>query len=180
MSNKVISIFDKNGFHKEMPWLSYTTMEYIPKNGYQFIEYSKFLDKKINEKVSEEEFFNGTRYLKIKLMGHITPEKYEELKLINKDNKVLYKYCYILECDLLTLDLTQKEQNNGYRYLKIYVINNRFEKGWITYSEKEQGWEVSYNKNTKTNLSRTKKRKLNYRKNQQKMMDEVKKYISVE
>ena len=181
MSYKEESMFTEEGFHKEMPWLTYSTMEYVPENGYQFIEHGKFLDKKINEKVSESDYYSGTRYLKIKLMGEMTAERYVNLKPVEKEDSVYRKYCRVLESDLVSLDLTQKELNDGFRYLKIYVPTGRFEEGWVTYSEVDDGWQVSYKKNkVKSGVSSSKRRKMNRRKNQQKMMDEVKKYISVE
>jgi hypothetical protein len=113
-------------------------------------------------------------------MGEMTADRYSGLKPVTKEDKVFRKFCRVLDSDLLTLDLTQEEQDRGHRYLKIYVPTGRFEEGWLTYSEIEDGWNVSCQKTIRRDVSASKRRKLNRRKNQKKMLDEVKKYISVE
>lgn len=177
--DEVKSMYDEEGRHKEMPWLTYSTMEYVPENGYVFVEHFKSLDKKLNEKVSQEEYYNGVRYLKIKLMGKMDLNRYTQLKPFGSESSKSRRLCRVLESDIVDLDLTQKEKEKGYRYVKVNVPNGRMDKGWLTYSELDDGWRVSTSKQTKR-ISALRRKKLRKRQRQSKMMEEVKKYISVE
>ena len=47
-------------------------MEYHPDNGYKFVEFNKYVDKKINEKVSEKDYYDGMRYLKMRFINFYT------------------------------------------------------------------------------------------------------------
>ena len=173
------SMFDEEGRHKKMPWLTYSTMEYSPENGYCFIEHFKSLDTKLNEKVSESDYYNGVRYLKIRLMKNMDANRYNQIKPLSENSSKVRAYRRILDSDIIELDLTQSEYEKGYRYIKINMPTNKLENGWLTFSELEDGWNVSTSK-IATRVSENKKRKFRKRQNQNKMMDEVKKYISVE
>ena len=171
--------FTENGTSVDFPWLTMSTMEYTFERGYQFIEHQNFLNSKVNDKVSEADYRDNIRYLKIKLLGEMTAERYLKLEDIDEDSNVQRKFCRILDQDLLELDLSQKELEDGFRYLKIYLPFDTFERGWLTTSEIEEGWSVSGKRNVVKSTSSKRRRKFRKRQKESKMMDEVKKYISI-
>lgn len=172
-------LYNDEGFSLEFPWLTMSTMEYTQEAGWQFVEYKNYLDNKTNEKVSESDYNNGMRYLRVKLMGHMTAERFNSLQDLDSDSNKQRRYCKVLDSDLLTLDLTHKQVEEGYRYLRIYVPTGKLQRGWTTMSERDDGWEIAYGPRAKTILSKNQKRKIRKRRNN-KIMDDVKKYISIE
>lgn len=171
--------FDEDCKHKEMPWLRNTMMDYVPENGYKFIEFDNVLDKRLNEKVSEKDYENGMRYLKVRVLNNLTVEEYNKLceLYVYGEN---HRFTRVLESDVLTFDLTQKEQKRGYCYLKVFVPTGKLSKGWLTYSEIEDDWKISLRDCVRKHMLTNKKRKVRRQKRQRKMMDEVKKYISLQ
>ena len=156
------------GYVPEYKWLTHTTTEYTPENGWKFIEHEKHLDSELVKKVSEDDYRNGMRYLKVKFLGDINPFEFKRDK--NKE----YRYSKIVDSDIVNLDLSQRELKEGYRYLRVYAPRKRFRYGWVSYSEKYDGWVVNKNKHKPRRFKGKKRPKREY-----KMMDEVKKYINI-
>lgn len=173
-------LYNAEGFSLQYPWLTMSTINYAEEDGWQFVEYKNFLDKKTNEKVSESDYYNGVRYLRVKLMGNMTADRFNSLKDVDPEDRKQRRFCKVLDSDMLTLDLTHKQVEDGYRYLKVYVPTGRLERGWLTLSEQEDGWDIAYGPTTQSLMSKNKKRKLRKIKNDSKIMEDVKKYISIE
>jgi hypothetical protein len=161
-------------FKPDYNWLTLTTDNCTPENGWKFIEYEKHLDADLVKKVSESDYKSGMRYLKVRFLGDINPHEFK------RKSAKEYKYAKVVESDIVNLDLSQSELSKGYRYIKVYVPNSRFRFGWVTYSEKEEGW-ITNKKKTPKRRYVSKRR--NFRKrtdpSNTKMLDEIKQYISV-
>lgn len=171
--------FDENNYSVKYPWLTRSTMEYLPEDGWQFIEYKNYLNSKVNEKVSESDYKQGIRYLMVKLLGPGSVEQYNNFEPIDFSTQTRRGFFQFTEDDLLTLDLTQSQIDEGYRYLKIYVPSRQFRKGWTTLLEKENGWEVPHKIRQRRSRKQRKSRKQRDT-GDKSILDEVKKYISIE
>ena len=90
---------------EDKPWLTNSTAEFVEDNNWYFIKYKNYLNKKVNEKVSEDEYKNNIRYLKVKLMKNMTPKKHNDF--LEKEHKtVRMSLCKLVEnVDLIDLDL---------------------------------------------------------------------------
>lgn len=159
-----------DGYSLKYNWLTPTTTEYTPEAGWKFIEHDKHLDSELVKKVSENDYKNGMRYLKIRFLGDIDPFTYK------RDKTKEYRYAKIIDSDIVNLDLSQKELNNGFRYIKVYAPRKRFRFGWVSYSEKNDGWEVIKRKHRNRKFHGKRKP---YKKDKKNMMEEVKKYINI-
>jgi len=174
-TNQYSNTIDENDEVDEMrnyPWIKNTFTDCIPENKWTFIEYENYLNSKTNDKVAQEEYYSGVRYLKIRLVDTTKDTDYKAL-VASSDSNIKYKYCHIIESDLLRLDLTQTEIGEGFRYLKIYVPYLSIRKGWTTMSEYDDGWIVSKNKSVRNKKKNSKKYKTTQ------MMDDVMKYIQI-
>lgn len=173
--------YNEDGSSVDFPWLNHTCMDLTFDKGYQYIEYQNFLSSKVNEKVSEADYDKGIRYLKVKLLGKMTADKFSKFTPVDSKSKIQRKFCRIQPNELLELDLNQQELSEGFRYLRIYVPFDILPKGWITMSEKEDGWQVAGKKRSRKSVSTHKsRRKQAKRARDPKMMEEVKKYISIQ
>ena len=156
-------------------WLTPTTAEYTYQDGYQFVEYDNYIDKRVNEKVPQDDYYNGVRYLKIKLLGDLTNEQYQALDYNPDNKKTQVKIMKIMPSDLLELDLTQQELNQGYRYLKVILPFYKFKSGFLTQSEMDDGWEVSHNVFSMKTLN---KRKNKRKRRNNKLREEAVKFLN--
>ncbi|ADO67129.1 hypothetical protein crov096 [Cafeteria roenbergensis virus] len=172
--------FNQPTYSVKFPWLTHTNGEYTYERGYQFIEYQNFLNSSVNDKVGEFDYYNGMRYLKVKLSGKVTAAEYKEFDEIDEQSKIQRRLCRVLSSDILELDLNQNELAAGFRYLKIYLPFDSFSRGWFTASEKEDGWKISGKRPRATrDYSAQKRRKFRKQAKSNSMLEEVKKYISI-
>lgn len=172
--------FNEVTYSVKFPWLPHTSSEYTYERGYQFIEYQNFLNSSVNDKVSELDYYNGMRYLKVKLSGKVFAVEFNKFEEIDSQSKIQRRFCRVLDSDILELDLNQNELAAGFRYLKIYLPFDSFSRGWLTASEKEDGWKISGKKpRAPRDYSAQKRRKFRKHAKANSMLDEVKKYISI-
>lgn len=170
------------------PWLTSSSSEYSSENGWRMIKFRDYLDRKINEKVSESDYRSGVRYLRVKILKNPTEQQNEDFNdKMAENTKVQYRWCKIQESDLLELDLSQDELTNGHRFLKIYLPHYLYSKGWVSLSEKNDGWKVSGEaipKRVYLKKKKEKKDKFMYKNKRvnslNSVSDEVKKYIKIE